>query len=66
MPKIKTRKAAAKRLKRTGTGKYMRRQTHRGHLLTDKNSKRKRKLAGERVITKSDSQNVQRMAPYLD
>lgn len=65
MPKIKTRKAAAKRIKITGTGKYLRRQTHRSHLLSDKSSKRKRSLAGEMLITGSDEKAVRRMAPYL-
>ena len=65
MPKLKTRKAAAKRIKITGTGKYMRRQTHRSHLLTDKRSKRKRELSNDLVISKTDVQNVKRMAPFL-
>ena len=65
MPKLKTRKACAKRIKITGTGKYTHRQTHRSHLLTDKRSKRKRALSGDVVINASDVESIRRMAPYL-
>ncbi|MFM9041163.1 MAG: 50S ribosomal protein L35, partial [Vulcanococcus sp.] len=44
MPKLKTRKAAAKRFKATGSGKFMRRHAFRNHLLDHKSPKRKRFL----------------------
>ncbi len=62
---MKTRKAASKRLKITGTGKYLRRQTHRSHLLTDKSSKRKRGQASDVVLAKTDVKAVRRMVPFL-
>lgn len=62
---MKTRKAASKRFKITGTGKYLRRQTHRSHLLTDKSGKRKRTQAPDLVLVRTDQQTVRRMAPYL-
>ena len=46
MPKIKTNRAAAKRFRATGTGKYKRGQSHKRHILTKKSSKRKRQLRG--------------------
>ncbi|MCY4360346.1 MAG: 50S ribosomal protein L35, partial [Cyanobacteria bacterium MAG APA_bin_95] len=45
MPKLKTRRAAAKRFRITGTGKLQRRHAFRNHLLGHKSSKRKRFLA---------------------
>jgi large subunit ribosomal protein L35 len=44
MPKMKTNRAAAKRLKRTGTGKLRRRRANKSHILTKKTTKRKRRL----------------------
>lgn len=64
MPKLKTRKAAAKRLRTTGSGKFARRQTHRSHLLEHKNASRKRRLAGTVVVSESDEPNVRLMLPY--
>ncbi len=47
MPKMKTDKGAAKRVKRTGTGRLRRRQAFTNHLLEHKSPKRKRRLARE-------------------
>lgn len=44
MPKMKTHRGAAKRYKVTGSGKLVRRKINRGHLLTKKTAKRKRRL----------------------
>ena len=44
MPKMKTHRGAAKRFKKTGTGKIKRAKAYKGHLLGGKTSKRKRKL----------------------
>ena len=44
MPKIKTCRAAAKRFKKTGTGKIMRNKAYKSHILTKKSQKRKRNL----------------------
>jgi len=65
MPKLKTRKAAAKRLRASGSGKIMRRKAFRSHLLEHKSSSRKRRLAGMAVVNERDEANVHLMLPYL-
>ena len=65
MPKLKSRKAAAKRLRATGSGKIMRRKTNRSHLLEHKSASRRRRLAGAIVISERDEANVRLMLPYL-
>ena len=64
MPKLKTRKAAAKRFKATGTGKFMRRRAFRSHLLDHKSPKLKRHLATKAVVHETDELRVVRMLPY--
>jgi large subunit ribosomal protein L35 len=64
MPKIKTLRAAAKRFKKTGTGKFKRRQAFHSHILTKKAAKRKRHLRGETLVSSADAKNVERMLPY--
>ena len=44
MPKVKTHRGAAKRIKKTGTGKYMKMKSNKSHILTKKTTKRKRRL----------------------
>ncbi|MBW4657480.1 MAG: 50S ribosomal protein L35 [Drouetiella hepatica Uher 2000/2452] len=65
MPKLKTRKAAAKRFQKSGTGKLMRRKAFKNHLLQHKTAKRKRTLSGMAVVNERDAENVQLMLPYL-
>lgn len=65
MPKIKTKRAASKRLKVTGTGKMMARSGWKRHLLEAKSPKRRRKLRGPRLIAKADQPRLQRLVPYL-
>ena len=50
MPKLKTRKAAAKRFRATGSGKFVRRRAFRNHLLDHKSPKRKRYLGTMAVV----------------
>ena len=64
MPKLKTRKAAAKRFKMTGSGKFMRRRAFRNHLLDHKSPKRKRYLGTMAVVDERDADNVALMLPY--
>ena len=64
MPKLKTRKAAAKRFKATGSGKFMRRHAFRNHLLDHKSPKRKRFLGTMAVVDDRDADNVKAMLPY--
>lgn len=61
MPKLKTKKAAAKRFKLTGTGKIRRRSNFARHILTKKNAKRKRHLSGSKPVSKSDEKRVRDM-----
>jgi large subunit ribosomal protein L35 len=64
MPKLKTHKGAAKRFKKTATGKVKRRHSHLRHILTSKPKKRKRKLGGHVLVSKADTPKVKRMIPY--
>ncbi|MBD3880910.1 50S ribosomal protein L35 [Phormidium tenue FACHB-886] len=65
MPKLKTRKAAAKRFQKSGSGKLMRRKAFKNHLLQHKTSTRKRRLTGLVEVNERDAENVQLMLPYL-
>ncbi|MBF2066334.1 MAG: 50S ribosomal protein L35 [Calothrix sp. C42_A2020_038] len=65
MPKLKTRKAAAKRFRATGSGKVVRRKAFKNHLLEHKSSKKKRNLSKMPVVHESDVENVRMMLPYL-
>ncbi|BCW92147.1 MAG: 50S ribosomal protein L35 [Acidobacteriota bacterium] len=64
MPKIKTLKAAAKRFKRTGTGKFLRHHAFHSHILTKKSAKRRRHLRREALVSGADKAKVERMLPY--
>lgn len=64
MPKIKTNKSAAKRLKRTGTGKVKRQHMNTGHILTKKSRKRKRHLRKSALVSHADLKRVNKMIPY--
>jgi large subunit ribosomal protein L35 len=64
MAKLKTKKALAKRVKITETGKIKRRRAGKGHILTKKNRKRKRTLRTADLISKSDKEIVRRLLPY--
>lgn len=61
MPKMKTNRGAAKRFKRTGSGKLKRASSNRRHILTKKAQKRKRQLRGLHAVNKSDVNMVDRM-----
>ncbi|MGB2768281.1 MAG: 50S ribosomal protein L35 [Candidatus Zixiibacteriota bacterium] len=61
MPKIKTNRAAAKRFKKTGGGKFKRSKAYKGHLLTKKNAKRKRSLRKAGLVDKADIDKVKRL-----
>ena len=65
MPKMKTRRAAAKRLKATGTGKLMRRAGWKRHKLEAKPPKRKRHLRKAKPISKADTPRLKTLVPYL-
>ena len=68
MPKpiarAKTRKAVAKRFKITGTGKALRQQASRRHLLSNKSAKRKRQMAKSQVVDKTDMARIRLNMPF--
>lgn len=64
MPKLKTHKGAAKRFKRTGTGKLLRRHSFARHLLTSKPRSRKRRLGQPITVAKADQAALKEMLPY--
>lgn len=65
MPKLKTRKAAAKRFRATGSGKIVRRKAFKSHLLEHKSSNKKRSLSKPALVNERDAENVRLMLPYL-
>jgi len=66
MPKLKTRKAAAKRFRATGTGKIKKMKANKTHILEHKSPKRKRNLRKSNLVDKSIVKNIKKMLPYLD
>jgi large subunit ribosomal protein L35 len=65
MPKIKTKRSAAKRIRATGTGKLTRAKGWKKHLLEWKSSKRKRQLRKQTLIAAADVKRTRRLVPYL-
>ena len=65
MPKLKSRKAAAKRFRASGSGKIIRRKAFKSHLLEHKSADLRRKLSKEVVVDESDVARVRGMLPYL-
>jgi large subunit ribosomal protein L35 len=64
MPKLKTHRGAAKRFKKTGTGKFTRASAFKRHILTSKTTKRKRSLRGSKAVSDQDTAKLKRMLPY--
>ncbi|MEJ2541815.1 MAG: 50S ribosomal protein L35 [Gemmatimonadota bacterium] len=64
MPKMKTNRAAAKRLKRTASGKFKRFKANHSHILTKKSRKRKRRLRSSDLVSKADKSRMDRLMPY--
>ena len=65
MPKMKSHRGAAKRFKKTGSGKLVRRKRNRRHILTKKSPKRKRHLRKEVLVDPADLKRVKQMVPYI-
>lgn len=65
MPKIKTNRGAAKRFRKSGTGKIRRNKAYTSHILTKKSTKRKRDLRQSTVVDKADAKNISCLIPYL-
>jgi large subunit ribosomal protein L35 len=64
MPKLKTHRGAAKRFKKTKSGKILRAKAFKRHILTSKTTKRKRGLRGTFVVSDADAPKIARMIPY--
>ena len=65
MPKMKTHSGAAKRFKKTGSGKVTRQKANKQHILTKKRTKRKRSLRQDDLISAADMPRVKQMIPGL-
>ena len=63
MPKLKSHRGAAKRFKKTGTGKIVRAKAFKRHILTSKTRSRKRKLRGTVVAAPADQAKLRKMLP---
>ncbi|MDD3223010.1 MAG: 50S ribosomal protein L35 [Clostridia bacterium] len=65
MPKIKTSRAAAKRFKKTGTGKLKRMKAFKSHILTKKSTKTKRNLRKATMTDSTNAKVMKKILPYL-
>ena len=61
--KLKSHRGAAKRFKKTGTGKFKRGHAFGAHILTSKSRKRKRRLKGTTLVSKADQKKLRTMLP---
>ncbi len=64
MPKLKSHRGAAKRFKKTGTGKFLRSKAFKRHILTSKPTGRKRQMRGSEVVSPADTARIKRLLPY--
>jgi large subunit ribosomal protein L35 len=65
MPKMKTKRAAKKRLKKTGTGKLKRAGAYKQHKLEKKSPKKRRHMRHGKMIAKADEATLKTLVPYL-
>ena len=65
MPKMKTHRGAAKRFRKTGTGRVMHQKKNKRHILTKMSSKRKRQLRQDGELTGADARRIKELLPYL-
>jgi len=65
MPKMKTKRSARKRLKRTASGKLMRAGAWKQHKLEKKSPRRRRRLRRAKAIDRADAKRLQVLVPYL-
>ena len=63
MSKIKTNRSAAKRFRKTGTGKFVFSKSHASHILTKKSRKRKRSLRKPQIVDKTNMREVKLLLP---
>ena len=65
MPKMKTNRGAAKRFKRSASGKLVRRKGFANHIMTKKSTKRKRGLRKSTIVHATNEKQMKRLLPYL-
>ncbi len=65
MPKIKTKRAAAKRFTKTGSGNLKRNKAYKSHILTKKSTKRKRNLRQAAMTDTTNVKTMKKILPYL-
>ena len=64
MPKMKTHRGAAKRLRKTGSGKLKRAKAYKGHILTKKSPKTKMNLRKSTLVSDGDAKRIAQLLPY--
>jgi len=65
MPKMKSHRGAAKRFRKTGTGRIVHQKKNKRHILTKMTSKRKRQLRRDGELTGEDAKRIKDLLPYL-
>ncbi len=65
MPKMKTNRGAAKRFKKTGSGKIKRNKAFASHILTKKSTKRKRGLRKGGIVDSTNEKAIRKILPYM-
>ncbi len=65
MPKMKSNRGAAKRFSATGSGRIKRKRAYHSHILTKKDTKRKRRLRASTLVNRADEKAVRQMLPKL-
>ncbi len=65
MPKMKSHKGAAKRFKKTGSGKIKRAKAFKRHILTKKSAKTKRNLRQSALVSVTQEKAIKKLLPYL-
>ena len=65
MPKMKTNRGAAKRFRKTASGRFKRGHAFTSHILTKKDTKRKRRLRSPETVSAADERQVKRLLPYI-
>ena len=65
MPKVKSRRGAVQRFKRTAPGKLVRKKAFRNHILTKKSPKRKRNLRSGDLVDPVDEPRIKTQVPYI-
>jgi len=65
VPKLKTNRGAAKRFRKTGTGRIKAKRAFSRHILTKKSANRKRNLRTPKLVEETDKKGMKRLLPYI-